>query len=470
MPVHSFILYFKQFLKRNYKNFIEVMTLILFLILGENILEYLLINDEGTFERTVIHDFYQTSENIDYLYLGTSHVFCDINPSILDDINGKNNFSLATSAQPLIASYYLLKEADKRNDLKCVYVDLNISFMMEDNANWREPDGLVTSWSVMDQMKCSINKLDWIMHSTRPRYVYLSLFPSTQYKNEILDFSYLAERWHRKSQADYLNYNDRKDYVHKGYSASEHIADELYHATSQKSVKELRQLSEDTKEYLIKIIEYCNINGIELRVFSNPVSDWVLCREGDYDNYIVQVKELLSEFGLEYYDFNLCKKKYLDISDHMYWSDNNHMNIYGAEIYTNFFGDFFEKLDNGEMQSDDYFYDSYQQKLNSIDEEVFGVIVEEVDEERKADCLAAAGIQADCDDYRIFLLSTENNLQNDKVEFYVYLVDVETGEKICVQDWSESNVYMLPMDVEKCRICVKVRTLKAKQEYGEVMI
>ena len=472
MSAHLFISHFKRFLKGNSKHLIEVMTLILFLVLGENILEYLLINDEGTFERAVIHDFYQTSENIDYLYLGTSHVFCDINPYILDDINGKNNFLLATSAQPLIASYYLLKEADKRNDLKCVYVDLNISFLMEDNTDWREPDGLVTSWQVMNQMKCSINKLDWIIHSTRPRYVYLSLFPSTRYKNRILDFNYLAERWYRKSQEDYLNYKDNENYVHKGYSVSEYIpiADELYYATSRKSVGELRLLSEDAKEYLIKIIEYCNINGIELIVYSNPVSDWVLCREGDYDNYIVQIKELLSEYGLEYYDFNLCKKEYLDISDHMYWGDNNHMNAYGMDAYTYFLGNFFEKLDNGEIQCDDYFYDSYQQKLNDIDEEVFGVVVEEVDSEGKADCLAVAGIQDDVDDYRVFLLSTEDNLQNDKVEFYVYTEDIETSEKLYMQDWNESNIYMIPADIKECRIGVKVRVAGTGQEYGEVMV
>lgn len=470
MPAHSFILYFKQFLKRHYKHFLEVMTLILFLALGEMILEYLLIKDE-TYERTMMHDFYQTSENIDYLYLGSSHVYCDINPHILDDINGKNNFNLATSAQPLIASYYLLKEADKRNDLECVYVDLYFPLLMGEHANWREPDGLARSWLVMNQMEFSINKLDWIMHSTRPRYVYLSLIPSIRYKNRILDFEYLAERWNEKSQASYLNYNDCGNYVRKGYNSVDKIAEELYYERTRESFKEPTQLAEDAKEYLSKIIEYCDANDIELRLFANPLSGWVICRDvRDYDKYVVQMKEFVSEFGLEYYDFNLCKKEYLDISDHMYWIDDNHLNVRGAEIYTNFFGDFFEKIENGEIQSDDYFYDSYQQKLNDIDEEVFGLVIEEIDDERKADYFATTGIQADCDDYRLFLLSTENNLRNDKVEFYVYSVDMETGEKIYIQDWSENNVYVLPADVEECRICVKVRAAKTKQEYGKAII
>ena len=470
MPAHSFILYFKQFLKRNYKHFLEITTLILFLALGEMTLEYLLINDEGTMERAVMHDLYQASENIDNLYLGSSHVYCNINPYILDDINGKNNFNLATSGQPIIASYYLLKEADKRNDLECVYVDLYFGLLIGDRAKWREPDELGSSWKVMDQMEFSVNKLDWIMHSTAPGYVYLSLIPSIRYKSRILDFEYLAERLYNKSQADYRNYNG-SEVSHKGYFFVEHIADELYYDRSKKSFEEPVQLSEEAKEYLIKIMEYCTVNDIELRLYANPVSGWVICRDvGDYDNYIAQVKELVSEYGLEYYDFNLCKKEYLDISDHMYWTDDNHLNADGAEVYTTFLGDFFEKINNGEIQSDDYFYDSYQQKLNDIDEEVFGLVVEELNDERKADCFETTGIQADCDDYRLFLLTAENNFRNDKIEFYIYSEDIKTGEKGYVQDWSENNVYILPADVEECRIYVKLRAAKTKQEYGEAVI
>ncbi|MCM1425519.1 MAG: hypothetical protein NC118_02835 [Eubacterium sp.] len=470
MSVHLFISHFKQFLKRHYKHFAEVIALILFLLLCEVILEYLLIKDDGNFERFVIYELYQNDENIDNLYLGTSHVFCDINPNILDDINGKNNFNLATSAQPLIASYYLLKEADKENDLECVYLDLNISFLMGDNGNWREPDKLLTSWQVMNSMKFSMNKLDWIIHSTEPRYVYLSLFPSIRYKNNILDFDYLAERLYKKRQEVYLNYNNYEDYIHKGYRYSDHIADELYYEMPISSVKEPRQLSEDAKKYLIKIIEYCNAKDIELKLYANPMSDWILCRGHDYDNYIMQIKEIASEYGLEYYDFNLCKKEYLDISDHVYWSDNNHMNVYGAEIYTNFLGNFFEMLNRGEIESADYFYDSYQQKLDDIEEEIFGVVVEELNGELKSDCLAEAGIQNNGDDCRVFFLSTENNLRNDKVEFYIYLEDKETGEKSYVQDWSENNIYMIPIEIEECRIGIKVRAMKTKQEYGEAII
>ena len=61
-------------------------------------------------------DFY-SDDNIDYLYLGSSHVYCGIDPYILNDVNGKNNFNLSSHSQLLNGSYYLLKEADRKNKL-----------------------------------------------------------------------------------------------------------------------------------------------------------------------------------------------------------------------------------------------------------------------------------------------------------------------------------------------------------------
>lgn len=469
MSVHLFISLFKQFIRKNAKRFAEILALFLLLLGIECVLEYLLIDDDESFERLMMHDFYENTENIDNLYIGSSHVFCDLNPVILDEINGKNNFNLSTSAQPLIASYYLLIEADKSNDLNCVYLDLWNGLLMEDNGAWKEPERLVTSWQIIDQMKFSANKLNWMLDSTDYKHVYLSMFPAIRYKSKLLDFGYLEERLRNKTQEDYLCYNDFESYRHKGYSYTDHKADTLYGATSVQKVEKSRELSADAKKYLLKIIDYCEKNNIQLRLCANPVSDWVLCQTGDYDDYVMQMRELVSQYGLEYYDFNLCKKEYLDIDSNMYWSDDNHLNVYGAEIYTNVFGTFFEKLERGEIQSSDYFYDSYQEKLEHTEERVFGVIVEEIEDERKADYFASLNEES-MDDYRLFYLSTVDNLEADQIETYVYRVELGTEEKIVVQDWSENNRYTLPISAGEGKLYIKVRNAKTKEEYGEADI
>lgn len=87
-------------------------------------MNYLYVDDTDDFDRYTMYAFYEEKQNIDRLNLGSSHVFCDINPVLLDDINGENNFNLATGAQRLNTAYYLLKEVEKEHKVAKVYLDL----------------------------------------------------------------------------------------------------------------------------------------------------------------------------------------------------------------------------------------------------------------------------------------------------------------------------------------------------------
>lgn len=448
----------------------ETAVLILFLLLGKKGLEYLLVEDVKSFERILLHDFYTNEENIDNLLLGTSHVFCDLNPGILDEINGKNNFNLATSAQPLIASYYLLREADQRNRLSGVYLDLNPAFMLEEEGaegNWKEPDRLVTSWQVMDQMPFSWNKLCWILDSTEPGYQYMSVFPPARYKKKLLDPEHLASQLRGKLQDGYRNYADVASYVHKGFARRENVWEGIYYKKADRE-QETKYLSGLTEEYLAKIIEYCADRDIRLVLYSNPVSDWNLYYVGDYDGFVEQVTDFAAGYGLEYYDFNLCREECLDLSDPQYWSDDNHMNCFGAEVYTEFWGNFVNDMENGRIRREDVFYDSYSQKLENMEERIFGVIVEEASGEEKKGYLT--DFASDPDGWRVFRVSTADSLKDSKAEFYLYTVDSETGQEGNVREWSEDGIYVIPADMENFSIRIRVRVSGAGSGYEEVTV
>ena len=89
MWVRSFILHFKK-----------AALFMAVVIVVTKVMNYLYIDDTDEFSRYMLHEFYEEEENIDRLYLGSSHVFCGINPVILDDINGENNFNLSGSNSP----------------------------------------------------------------------------------------------------------------------------------------------------------------------------------------------------------------------------------------------------------------------------------------------------------------------------------------------------------------------------------
>ena len=85
----------------------EIALTIIMCIFIAKVLNYIYVNDHyngsASWERAVLHDFYTLDENIDCLYLGSSHVFRDIIPIQMDEINKRNNFNLATSSQPYMA-------------------------------------------------------------------------------------------------------------------------------------------------------------------------------------------------------------------------------------------------------------------------------------------------------------------------------------------------------------------------------
>lgn len=65
-------------------------------VLGINsILSYVLIDDVDDEVRYAMHELYE-QENIETLFLGSSHVFCGYDPQILDEIMGENTYLAAT--------------------------------------------------------------------------------------------------------------------------------------------------------------------------------------------------------------------------------------------------------------------------------------------------------------------------------------------------------------------------------------
>ena len=128
-------------------------------------LNYIYLNpDDSNLERIFWHNFYEDEGKIDNIYLGSSHVFCDLNPNILDDINGQYNFNMATPGQLLNGSYYILKEADRINELSNVYLELYY-YNVKDypgSVSERISHEYFRNWQNTDYMRMSLNRLQYM--------------------------------------------------------------------------------------------------------------------------------------------------------------------------------------------------------------------------------------------------------------------------------------------------------------------
>lgn len=339
-------------------------------------LRFLLADDAESYTRIAMHEMYE-QENIDVLFLGSSHVYRSIDTAIMDERWGVNTFNAGTSSQQPVLSYYLLKEAGRKNKLSRVYMEVYYDLMW-DNPDYQSP---TAAYIVSDYMEPSFNRLQLLWDTGGKDYLVHGLILGRRNWEKLFEPAYLKENLLKKCGEDYRSYAyvkaDNEEYAGKGFVYSrESIEPATFGATEPFTPVRAEAISEKNREYFDKIIAYCKKKGIELIFYSAPVPDFRLAGCGNYDSYIGQVKSFLAEKDVPYYDFNLCRSEFLKMDDSCF-KDTHHLNGEGAEKFSFFFADFF--AENAERTN--IFWKSYAEKMKYEDQTVFGVICEQTKNE-----------------------------------------------------------------------------------------
>ena len=104
--------------------------LFLFCIMG-HIIDYLTVDDSESQSRIMINDMYLEEDNIDVLFLGSSHCYHSFDPYLADKLLGANTFNAGTATQNLDGTFTLLKEVEKENNISVVCLELYYSIANE---------------------------------------------------------------------------------------------------------------------------------------------------------------------------------------------------------------------------------------------------------------------------------------------------------------------------------------------------
>ncbi|MDD6811369.1 MAG: hypothetical protein PUD93_05850 [Lachnospiraceae bacterium] len=322
------------------------------------------------------------------------------------------------------SSYYLLKEADEEHNISYVYLDVYCRRSTGAMGDFKHKD-LFYSWYNTDYMKMSINKLSFIFSMSEPDSYVDSLLPFTRYRYQVFDTAHIREQLEdkRKQEYRYTNIDEQgniTEYQDKGYYYTDVEMDSRY-LLRELSPLDQKPMTKDAEKYLRKIIEYCKENEIELTIFSAPFYELHAMEMQRYDNYVEQVREIATEYNLSYYDFNLCKEEYLPIQKNQYFMNVGHLNNQGAELFTGFLYDVVE----GNVNAEDCFWESYEEKLANSEPAIYGLLYEEGDAERK---FVVASNRADGLEYKLTLIETAEN--------------GEISENV-LQDYSENKEFVL---------------------------
>lgn len=421
-------------------------------------LNYIYAGD-SEWERILWHNFYEDKGRIDNLYLGTSHVYSDINPMILDKLNGEYNFNLSTSAQSMNGTFYLLKEADRNNELKHVYVEL---YYYGNVKNEFGSDSVITephrNWANTDYMKISINKLAYMLSIAGPEKYSDVFLPFSRYRVNLNNLGQIRQKVDNKCQHDYLTYmrhyefddgNGYEEYQRQGYInyTRVNLADET--PALQDRILNYEPMGETAEKYLYKIMDYCQKRNIPVTLFVSSIGDLKLISTEGYDYYIDQVSGIAEEYQGPFYDFNLVKEEYLSLNLKECYRDEGHLNCFGAEIFTSFFN---EVVSGDESENQKYFYNSYAEKLQETVPTIYGLYYQYA--ENMTETLEV-----------IRVMHVASN-RTSGMEYKITLTPDE-GEQYVVQDFDENKEFTIPYGEKG--ICTIVARMKESPEEIQTM-
>ena len=413
--------------------------LLLFLAIGE-LLNVMYVSEGGR-NRYLWHQFYEHEGEIDNLFLGSSHVFCGVNAVLLDDLNGQHNFDLSSAYQTLNASYYLLREADRKNSLSHVYLEMYypVSLYIETGAeNWLNIDHMELSWNKWEYF-ASIAVRD-------PRHLPEICFPFYRYRRFLGDWDYITQTIEGKRTNTYYNVfadgNGYEESVGQGYIYSSRVLQEHEKLMTSYTVLSENPMGEVSEQYLRKIISYCNEREIPITLFTVPMYGLSPVSTEHYDYYVDEIRTIAGEYGVAYYDFNLVKEEYLPIQRNEFFMDTDHLNGAGADFFTTFLNQVMSKEDS---ENEKYFHASFAERLRAEEPRVYGLYLREHTSQEEPD-----------QQMKTYWIASN---REDDIEYNISLVS-DTGEVNLIQDFTENREFTLP--AEEHGIC----TIRARMKDG----
>ncbi len=261
--------------------------------------------------------YYQPDHKIDVLFLGSSHVNCNVNTEVLWEEYGIAAYLYASAEQPLWNSYYGLKEALKTQAPKLVVLDMYCPsrFYEDYQPKWLDEN--------LAGMRFSFNKYQAILASTETDRVELLLgFPRYHTRYDRLEAEDLGNfPWNRSKQSCWKGYTPLVSNVGLTEYDYSYVTDE-------------REMTEKSQLYFDKIVELTQKKGIALALVSAPY----LPEEEDMEVYRY-IERIAAERGLLFLNYNTVERyREIGIDYALDFADFAHLNEQGSVKYTKHLG------------------------------------------------------------------------------------------------------------------------------------
>ena len=409
------------------KRIIAFLLAVCLFAIGAEFWKYILIRDDTSYTRIMMHQMYTSGENIDVLFVGSSHVYRSIIPEITDQGFNAYTFNAGSSSQHMDGSLAVIKEAAKRNDIKKIYLEMY--YGVTGGGTYKDRKALTSTYILSDYMPLSFNKIQYLTHASSNEYWINSFLIAKRNWKNFFDSNYVKDVIASKQTEQYKNYEYPKTdaaieyYVDRGFVANdaEVSGDAYFNATAYGGIDIGTAISKDCDWYnsVSDIVEFCDKKRIELVFFVTPEPEWTLVGKGNYQKYHDFIQDIADEKKVDFYDFNLFRKQYFDTNDGQFFKDEDHLNTKGAEKFSVLFAEIL----TGRLSSEKVLYDSFDEKIADEDKPFYGIAGPVDDRNGNRMCRIISGSD----------------------HFYYQVIETkEDGTQISLKDIDDSKEFILP--------------------------
>lgn len=272
---------------------------------------------EGAF----IGEYYHETTKHDVLFLGDCEVYENLSPVVLWREFGITSYIRGSAQQLLPQSYYLLEDTLRRETPKVVV--FNVSAMQQytqenETYNRMTMDGM--KWSASKWKAIEATKLE-------DEHMIEYVFPILRFHS----------RWKELETDDFTYYFSGRPVSHNGY----YMRADVRPAGEFPAQRRRASYAFDPRawEYLEKLRLLCGEKGITLVFMKAPslYPAW-------YDQWEKQIEAYAGEHDIPYINcIRAADRIGIDFSTDTY-DGGMHMNVYGAEKMSRYFGDILRKL------------------------------------------------------------------------------------------------------------------------------
>lgn len=277
--------------------------------------------------------FNEEPDSFDVLFFGSSHMYCSVDPAVLEEETGLKSYIFATQQQPLWITYHYMVEALKTQSPDLIAVEVHMAIEEEEYAD----EG--TNYTAIDPFAFSRNKIEMIR----------SAVPEGQQRYYIFNIMKYHQRWEELEPLDYVRPYESETDPDRGYVRLTTAAIDIVREDVT-GITDVRYGTEKNLVYLNKIIDLSEEKGIELILFKSPSN--ATSEEKMYYNGAAAAARARGAEYIDYNDDELYEEVGLDLKTDFY--DVRHLNESGMKKFTTHFGRYIVSVldKNGDTSAD----------------------------------------------------------------------------------------------------------------------